>query len=186
MKKTKHLELSDWILWGLSKFSRIRHEYRIFLSLVLFFVKNWQWLTLCSSQSKRLIIARCKIKWQCSDIILCSWSIRENLYVWKKNRVSPSIWEKKSNTLNYPWKKPNTYLDRLYVAILNKWSSTSIIASFLRNGTAVFLNNSNFSLIFLNFHEILFRQNVTSVSVWRANKTSSSIDLRRDQSFWEF
>ena len=40
-----------------------------------------------------------------------------------------------------------------------------------------------FPWFFFNFHAILFHQNVTSVSVWRANKTSSSIDLRRGQSF---
>ena len=48
-------------LGDLAKFSLILHEHRIFLSLV-FFVKIWQCLASCSCQSKRLIIARYKIK----------------------------------------------------------------------------------------------------------------------------
>ena len=45
----------------------------------VFFVKIWQCLTLCSSQSKRQIIAKCKIRWLCSDIILCSWKKYKHL-----------------------------------------------------------------------------------------------------------
>ena len=71
---------------------------------MFFCVKIWQFLTLCSSQSKRLTIARCKLKWPCSDKILCSWSIQENLAMCGKKQSPPSIWEK-PNTLNYPQKK---------------------------------------------------------------------------------
>ena len=69
----------------LSKFSRILHEHRIFLSLLFF--------------CKRLIIARCKIKWLCSDRILCSWSIRENLAIWGKKTGSPKYLRKKPKHL---------------------------------------------------------------------------------------
>jgi hypothetical protein len=61
----------------LAKISRILQENIIFFSF-FFFLKIWQCLTLCSSQCKRLTIARCKIKWLFSDKILFSWSIREN------------------------------------------------------------------------------------------------------------
>ena len=61
----------------LAKFSQILQENII--SHLFFFLKIWQRLTLCSGQCKRLTIARCKIKWLCSDKILFSWSIRENL-----------------------------------------------------------------------------------------------------------
>ena len=65
------------ILFGyfrdLAKFSWILHKYIFFNRLCFFLKKIWQCLTLCSNQSKRLIIAKCYIKWLCSDIILCSW-----------------------------------------------------------------------------------------------------------------
>ena len=74
-KKTNTLNYPNSIRYfgDLAKFSRILHENIIFYHLWFCFEKNWQCLTLCSSQSKRLIIARCKIK--CLDEILCSWSI---------------------------------------------------------------------------------------------------------------
>ena len=78
MKKPMNYPILFGYLGDLAKFSWILHEHRIFLSLV-FFVKIWQCLASCSCQSKRLIIARCKIKWLCSEKNLCSWSIWENL-----------------------------------------------------------------------------------------------------------
>ena len=82
-----------------------------------FFEKIWQCLTLCSSQSKRLTIARCKIKWliqirfyvhEISENIWLRWVFFwNNRYLWKKIE-SPKYLRKKPNTLNYPWKKLNT------------------------------------------------------------------------------
>ena len=67
-----------------------------------FIWKFWQCLPLSSSQSKRLTIARCKIKWLFSDKILCSSSIRENLAI---SGVPQESEKKQANTLNYLWKK---------------------------------------------------------------------------------
>ena len=79
-------------------------EYFLTSVFCFVFVKNWQRLNLCSSQSKRLTIARYEIKWLYSDKILCSWSIQENLAMYGKKQSPPSTWEK-PNTLNYPRKK---------------------------------------------------------------------------------
>ena len=64
----------------------ILYKYTIFCHL--FFFKNWQFLALCSSQIKRLIIPKCAKKWLCS---------RQSyvLKVWK-NPFSLSKWS------NYP------------------------------------------------------------------------------------
>ena len=79
-KKTNTLNYPNTIRYfrDLAKFSRIFHENKIFYNMC-FFVKIWQCLTLCSSQSKRQIIAKCKIRWLCSDIILCSWKKYKHL-----------------------------------------------------------------------------------------------------------
>ena len=79
-KKTNTLNYPNSIRYfgDLAKFSRILHENKVFITCV-FFVKIWQCLTLCSSQSKRQIVAKCKIKWLCSDIILCSWKKYKHL-----------------------------------------------------------------------------------------------------------
>ena len=66
------------IVQGLSQIFSDTSKNTIF-SFLCFFVKIWQCLALCSGQSKGLIIAGCKIIWLCLDIILCLWSIRENL-----------------------------------------------------------------------------------------------------------
>ena len=67
-KKTNTLNYPNSIRYfgDLAKFSRILHENIKFLHLC-FFVKIWQCLTLWSSQSNRLTVARCKIKWLCWD-----------------------------------------------------------------------------------------------------------------------
>ena len=97
-KKTNTLNYPNSIRYF--EFSRILHEIKNFITCV-FFVKIWQCLTLCSSQSKRQIIAKCKIKWLCSDIILCSWK-KHLEYPWKN-----------PNTLNYPilWGLSQIFLD---------------------------------------------------------------------------
>ena len=91
---------------------------------LVFFVKIWQCLTLCSSQSKRLTIARCKIKWPCSDKILCSWSIQENLAMCgkKQSSQSPQYLRKKDN-FNYPWKQTK-HLKTTWTGNNHSFSST--------------------------------------------------------------
>ena len=55
----------------------ILYKYRIFCHL--FFFKNWQFLALCSSQIKRLIIPKCAKKMTMFNKSLCLKSIHEKI-----------------------------------------------------------------------------------------------------------
>ena len=92
----KHTPWTIRYFRDLAKFSWILHENIIFFSLVFFFAKIWQCLTLCSSQSKRLIIAKCKLKFYVHEV---------SEKIWKK--TAPQVSEKK-NHLELSLKKLNT------------------------------------------------------------------------------
>ena len=116
------------ILRGLSRIFLVTlWKYNIF-SLVFFFVKIWQCLTLCSSHSKRIINARCKIKSICSDIILCSWNIREKTKHFREKN-----------------QRPKNHLDRLYGHLIE-----IRIKTFMWNKSFLFLNVSTLQLLILN------------------------------------
>ena len=86
----------------------------------VFFVKNWQCLTLRSSQSKRLTIARCKMKWLCSYKNFYVPELSEKIWLCvEKNQSPPSIWEK-NQTLWTIHEKPQTPQNHLDLA---NWST---------------------------------------------------------------
>ena len=77
----------------------------IFFITCGFFVKNWQCLTLCCSQSIRLIIARCKIKWLCSDKIYDHDVSEKNWLCEEPNTLKPLGQAIKTLTTSKGWLK---------------------------------------------------------------------------------
>ena len=122
--RKSHLELHIW-------FFVILYKYIIFCHL--FFFKNWQFLALCSSQIKRLIIPKCAKKMTMFKKILCLKSIHEKILL--ACLSGPTI---QAVSITCPKIISKKFCPKNLFAILAKFSSIcEILAMFKKNSMSL-------------------------------------------------